>query len=429
MVTEATRAPQRPLAALGVPTFRRFWIGAVVSNSGTWMQNVSVPYVLYELTGSASWVGLAAFLQFLPAVVMSPLGGSLADRYSRRTVLLVAQSALGVASVGLWALWASGAAEPWSITLLVAVFGAIAGTSIGAWQAFVSELVPRELLLNAVTLNSAQFNAARAVGPALGGVVLGSLGPSWAFALNAVSYVAVLVALVSIPRRPAAAAMGAATTRPTVLGELRETIGYVRTMPGIATCIVVVIALGFFGNPVFPLLAVFADDVFGVEGLRYGLLGAALGVGGVLATPFVAGRGSAVARSRLVGGALGVYGTALVLFASSPSYVAAVGFLLVAGAGYLALSSTLNTTIQVQVAEERRGKVLALYVMGLTSAYPLGSLVQGAIADVVSVRVVTIVSGAMFLLVFLRFVTSGRLRSLDHTPDETSGETPDRVRD
>ncbi len=396
-------------AALAIPEFRRFWLGAVVSNSGTWMQNVTVPYVLFQLTGSAAWVGLASFLQFLPALFMGPLGGTLADRYSRRTLLLVAQSALGVAAVGLWLLWSSGAAAPWSITAMVALFGAIAGTSIGAWQAFVSELVPRHLLLNAVTLNSAQFNAARAVGPALGGLVLGTLGPSWAFGLNALSYLAVLIALVSIHPAPVARS----SREQSVLGELRETVGYVRAMPGIRTCIAVVAALGFFGNPIFPLLAVFAEEVFEVAGWRYGLLGAALGVGGVLATPLVAGRGSGMARSHLVRGALGTYALALLLFASTPVFPVAVVFLVVAGGGYLALASTLNTTIQVQVAEERRGKVLALYVMGLTSSYPIGSLVQGALADVIGVRAVTAVAAVALLAILARLLASGRLASLD----------------
>lgn len=426
MATERPFAAARPGlreagAALRIPEFRRFWIGATISNSGTWMQNVTVPYVLFQMTGSASWVGLASFLQFLPALVMGPLGGTLADRYPRRTVLLVAQSTLAMAAVGLWLLWSSGAAAPWSITAMVAVFGAIAGTSIGAWQAFVSELVPRHLLLNAVTLNSAQFNAARAVGPALGGLVLGTLGPSWAFGLNALSYAAVLLALATIHPAPVERAPRTAS----VLGELRETVGYVRAMPGIATCVVVVVALGFFGNPVFPLLAVFAEEVFSVSGFRYGLLGAALGVGGVLATPLVAGRGSAVARSALVGGALGFYGASLLAFALSPVFPMAVLFLLVAGGGYLALASTLNTTIQIQVDEQRRGKVLALYVMGLTSSYPIGSLVQGALADVVSVRLVTACSGAALLAVLATLLRSGRLRSMDEDPHVLDGAGPD----
>lgn len=398
-------------AALKIPEFRRFWIGALVSNSGSWMQNVSVPFVLYQLTESATWVGVASFAQFFPAVLMGPLGGSYADRFPRRTVLLVAQAAMAVIAIALWALWSSGAAEAWSITLLVACLGAVAGVSIGSWQAFVSELVPRHLLLNAVTLNSAQFNGARAFGPALGGVVLATLGPSGAFALNALSFVAVLVALLSIDRRPAA--MDAGGPRPSVLGETRETIAYIRTVPGIAACVVVVAAIGFLGSPVFPLLAVFAEEVFEVSGFRYGLLGAALGIGGVVATPFVAGRGSGMLRSALAGRGLVLYAAALVAFAAAPVFPMAVLALALAGGAYLAVASTLNTTIQVQVVEERRGKVLALYVMGLTSSYPIGSLVQGSVADAIGVRAVTAIAGVGLVLVWMRIRAAGRFRMMD----------------
>lgn len=415
----APAAPERPGlreagAALKVPEFRRFWIGALVSNSGSWMQNVSVPFVLFQLTGSAAWVGVASFAQFIPAVFLGPWGGSLADRFSRRSVLLVAQSLMAVVSIALWALWSSGAAAAWSITALVAVLGAVAGVSIGSWQAFVSELVPRHLLLNAVTLNSAQFNGARAFGPALGGFVLATLGPSGAFALNAVSFVAVLGALASIPGKPPA--IDDAPARPSLLAETRETIGYIRSMPGIRTCVGVVAAIGFLGSPVFPLLVVFAEEEFRVGDTLYGVLGAALGVGGVLATPFVAGRGSGMRRSMLGGGGLAVYAIALTVFALSPVYAMGVAALAVAGGAYLAVASTLNTTIQIQVDEQRRGKVLALYVMGLTSSYPIGSLVQGALADVVGVRAVTAVAGGLLALVYLRLRLQGRFATMDLDP-------------
>ncbi len=414
-------SPRRPGlreagAAFAIPEFRRFWVGALVSNSGSWMQNVSVPFVLYQLTESATWVGVASFAQFFPAVLMGPLGGSIADRFPRRSVLLVAQTAMAAIAIALWALWSSGAAAPWSIAALVALLGATSGIAIGSWQAFVSELVPRHLLLNAVTLNSAQFNGARAFGPALGGVVLATLGPSGAFALNAISFVAVLAALASIPGQPAAIA--AAGERSSVRRETKETIAYIRGMPGIAACVLVVASIGFLGSPVFPLLAVFAEEVFAVSDSLYGLLGAALGIGGVLATPFVAGRGSGMLRSTLAGRGLAIYAVSLVAFALSPVFPLAVLSLAFAGGAYLAVASTLNTTIQVQVAEERRGKVLALYVMGLTSSYPIGSLVQGAIADVIGVRAVTALAGAGLALVWLRIRASGRFGMMDRVGDD-----------
>lgn len=385
------------------------------------MQNVSVPFVLYELTESPAWVGLASFAQFIPAVVVGPLGGSLADRYPRRTVVIIAQSVMSIIAVSLWALWASGNAQAWSIIVLVALLGTASGISIASWQALVAELVPRKLLLNAVTLNSAQFNGARAFGPALGGLVLAGLGPSGAFALNAVSFVAVLVALFSLAHRPAVAVRGAGSS---VRSETVDTARYIRSTPGIWTCVRIVAAVGFLGSPVFPFLVVFAEEVFSVEGIWYGLLGAGLGLGGVVGTPFIAGRGSGIRRSSLARGALALYAAALVAFALSPVYAVGLVMLVVAGGAYLAITSTLNTTIQLQVSEARRGKVLALYLMGLTSSYPLGSLLQGAVADRIGVRAVTAGAGALLLVTWARFASTGRFAALDDEVASARGPRP-----
>ena len=403
-------------AALRIPEFRRFWIGALISNSGSWMQNLAVPFVLFELTGSAAWVGIGSFLQYAGAMALGPLGGSLADRYPRRSILVFTQSGMAVVTVGLWALWASGAAEPWSIAALVALFGAVAGINIASWQAFVTDLVPRELMLNAVTLNSAQFNGARAFGPAVGGLVLGTLGVGAAFALNAVSFLAVLWALAGIPPKPAPAVPDD-HVRPSVWRETVDAVRYIRTKPGIAACCTAIIALGLLGQPVFPFLSVFAEEVFEVDGFRFGLLGAALGLGGVLAAPLVAGPATSWARSAIAGWAQLVYGLALVLFAATGIYDLSVFALVVAGGAYLANASTMNTTIQLQVDPAMRGKVLSLYVMGLTASFPVGSLVQGAVAEVVGVQVVTAVAGAALVVVvsWMRF-GSKRLVHLDDEP-------------
>jgi predicted MFS family arabinose efflux permease len=250
--------------------------------------------------------------------------------------------------------------------------------------------------------------------------VLATLGPSGAFALNALSYLAVLGALASIRSRPAAIQDGAAE-RSSVLGETRETIAYIRNVPGIAACVLVVAAIGFFGSPVFPLLVVFAKEVFEVSDSLYGVLGAALGIGGIVATPFIAGRGSGMRRSRLGSLGLGLYALSLIGFALAPVFAVAVVALVAAGGAYLAVSSTLNTTIQVQVEEQRRGKVLALYVMGLTSSYPLGSLVQGALADRIGVRAVTACAGVALGLVWFRLRATRRFLTMDADPQAMDG--------
>ena len=390
--------------------FALFWTGALLSNTGTWVQNVTVPFVVFQITGSAAWLGFAAFAQLFPAWLMGPLGGVIADRFPRRQVLLVSQSVMAVLALLEAAVWAAGVRSPVVIVGIVALSGFVAGLNIPSWQAFVSELVPRDALLNAVTLNSAQFNASRAFGPAIGGVVLAAFGPTWAFLINGLSYVAVLgaLALIRLPR-----IAPPPSGRPRVFAEFANTIRYTRTKPGIVTCILVVLALGLFGSPVFTMLVVFADDVFHVDEGLYGVLGAALGFGAVLGTPVVAGWGSGLPRSRLIGGALVVYGAALLLFALAPAYWLAVLALLLAGAGYLAIASTLNTTIQLQVDESMRGKVLAFYLMGLTLTVPLGNLLQGWAVELVGPRATVAVASAVFLAAAAALTAAGRLRLMD----------------
>jgi MFS family permease len=391
--------PARPglrqaVTAFRYRNFRLFWTGALLSSTGTWVQWVAVPFVILELTGSATWVGFTGFVQFLPAVLVGPLAGSIADRYHRRTVLLVTQILMAADALVLWLVWVAGVRNIGVIIGIVAIGGIFAGLNIPSWQAFVSELVPRDVLLNAVTLNSTQFNAARAFGPALGGLILATLGPGATFGVNALSFLAVIVALalIRVPR------LERAPHQRGVLREFFDGLRYVRGRPGIAACFLIVLTLGALGGPLFQLLAVFAERVFDVGDLAYGLLGAALGIGAVLASPVIAGPGSGLPRSHLSMAATMVYGGALILFALAPWYGLAFVALLFSGGAYLAIASTLNTTIQLQVDELMRGKVLAAYVMFLTLAMPLGTLVQGMLTELVGARATVAGAGALFLV-------------------------------
>jgi MFS family permease len=409
-VTGSVAVMREALAAFRYRNFALFWTGALLSNTGTWIQGVTVPYVVFELTGSALWLGVAGFLQFGPVVVAGPLGGSIADRFDRRTVLLVTQSAAAVVALALWATWTAGVRSIAPIMALIGVGGLVVGLNIPSWQAFVSELVPRDVLLNAVTLNSTQFNAARAFGPAIGGLVLATLGVGWAFVLNAASFGAVIVALllVRVPALPKPSG-----PRARLRQEFRETLRYVRGRPGIVACFAIVTALGLLGGPVFQLLVVFAVDVYEVGGLAYGLLAAGIGLGSILAAPFVAGPATRLSVATLT------YGVAMVAFASAPAYGLALVALLVMGGGYLAVASTLNTTIQLQVTEARRGKVLAVYVILLTAALPVGALALGALVQGIGPRAAVALAGAAFVAVcaWLRW----RTPLVAHMDDEADG--------
>lgn len=359
------------------------------------MQNITVPYVLYQQTHSASWVGFAAFMQFLPGVLLGPMAGSLADRFPRRTVLLVSQGVAAVLAFVLWGMFELHHASPWNIVILVSLNGAAFGIGIASWQAFVTELVPREDLLNAITLNSAQFNGARALGPALGGIVLSRFGPSWAFLVNGLSYVTVLGALAVIRHRPQAGDHA----RGGVFTEFREGIAYISRHPGIALALLLVGAVGFLGSPVFQLAPVLAKDVFHVGADAYGILAGALGGGAVLGAALLGAFGDGARRSRLVALSLAGYGLSLAALGQAPTFALGLACMALAGMGYLAAVASLQTTVQVLVAESLRGRVLAVYVMTFTTAYPLGALLQGWLADHIGARAT--ITGAGTLLVLL----------------------------
>jgi MFS family permease len=401
------------VAAFRYRNFALFGTGALVSNTGGWVQNVTVPYVVYQLTDSEAWVGFAGFSLLMTAALFGPVGGTLADRFDRRRVLVVMQSAQAAVAMVMWATWAAGVRSPGVIVALAGLSGVFSGLLIGSWQAFVSELVPREALLNAVTLNSAQFNAARAFGPAVGGLVIAFLGPGWGFFINGVSFLAVIGALLMMNLdRVVEKAKG----KMQVIGDLKQTVGYVRRSPGIKICVIVVAGLGFADSPLFQFVVVFAEDVFHVDTWVFGVLSAALGIGAIVGTPFVAGWGSTLPRRRLVAGAMALNGTSLILFALSPNAWFGFFFLMGAGAGYLAIASSLNTTIQLQVEETMRGKVLAFYVLGITLVAPIGALLQGVLVSSIGARASFTIAGSAFLGLLLVLRAKG---SLVHLDDET----------
>ncbi|MGY6501714.1 MAG: MFS transporter [Acidimicrobiales bacterium] len=396
--------------------FAIFWAGALGSNTGSWVQNLTVPFVIYQITNSAFWVGVATFSQFVPVMILGPLAGSIADSHDRRSVLLVTQSAMALAAFALWAVWASGVRNLAAILCLVALSGVLAGINIPSWQAFVNDLVPRADLLSAVTLNSLQFNAARAFGPAIAGILLATLGATWAFLVNALSFVFVLVALSLVRTRPArrAVALSGGFVR-----QFDRAVRYTRTQPGIVVGMAVAVLVGALGNPIQQFTVIFAADEFGVGPLGLAFLNVALGLGAILAFFVVSGWDNVVTKATLVRWSLLLYGGAVVAFAVSPVYALGLVALVVVGGGFLAVISTTNTAVQTIVADHIRGRVMAVRIMAFTGAYPLGALLQGWVADMVGAR--PTVAGAGLVLVAAGIVLAVHprwLHHLDDPPDE-----------
>ena len=401
------------VAALRHPSFALFWFGALVSNVGSWMQNVTVPYVIFQLTRSAGWVGLAAFASLFPSLLLGPLAGSLADRFDRRRLLLWSQVVQCSLAFCLWAAWIGHWRSPTLLIAIISANGCVFGVTMPSWQAFLTQLVPRTDLLNAVTLNSAQFNAARAFGPAIGGLILGRFGPSWAFLANALSFAAVIAALAAV--HPMIVERAKSTER--VLAQFAEGLRYARRHGGILLALTLCGCLSFLGTPVIQLTPVLAKRVYHVGPGLYGLLIAVFGSGAVLGAGVLGLLGNRWPRSRLVVFGVGLYAAGLILVGLSGIYVLGLIGLAVCGVAFLTCMATLNTTIQLQVAEQIRGRVLALWMMGITGAYPLGALLQGWLADQIGARSTVLGAGLLMAVVVVVLATRPDLAaSLDeHT--------------
>ncbi len=403
---------RRTLAVFGERNYRMFWIGGAISNSGRWMQAIAIPFILHEMTGSGTWVGLGGFAAFIPTALMSPLAGSLADRYPRRTLLFFTQTGNALGALALTLVWVADVRIPAVYVGLAAAAGVVAGLNLPAWQAFVSDLVPRHMLLDAVTLNSAQFNAARAIGPALAGVVLATLGPAWAFGINAISYSAVLIALalISVPGKPVR------RRRESVHAEFRSTLRYANRRRGIVTSYLTVGVIGLLGMPIVSLAVLFARDVFEVGEGKFGLMVSMVGIGAVVIAPVVTSVGHRLSRSRLELISMIGYGLSLLIVATAPVFwVALVGMGMV-GASHLVTASTLNTTIQMHVDDEMRGKVLSIYLMSLLIANPVGQLILGALSDGIGPRSAVVGAATLLLTATVWLELSGRLATLDDDP-------------
>jgi MFS family permease len=401
------------LAAFRSREFSVFFSAGFLSNTGTWMQTVTVPYVIDQLTHSTALVGVSAFATFFPATVIGPLAGSLSDRYDRRNVLIWAQVVMMVMATALWITWATGAATTALILVLVVISALGAGITTAAWQSFVPQLVPRSDLLSAVRVNSMQFTAARAFGPALAGLVLATLGPSWAFGANAVSYLCVIGALFFISPKPPLHP----DTSSRVLAHFREGVRYVRQRAVLFIAMLMVMLIALFGVAIVQLVEPIARHVFHVGAGRYGLMTGAYGLGAVIGGVFMVAFGDTFRRSRLAITGLALMAIGVIFLGATPVYGVALGALLAMGLAQVLCMVSCNTAIQLNVDESYRGRVSSIFTMSFFAAGPIGALVGGIIGDLLNLRVTVVAAGvvlaACLVLALVRF---HGLRPLDQSP-------------
>jgi MFS family permease len=404
--------------------FAIFFGAALVSNSGSWMQSIAAPYVLYQLTHSTAWLGIGAFMAFFPALCVGPLAGSLADRFPRKTILMFTQTGMMCTAFGLWGVWEAGVATPGVIVALLFFAGIASGLNIAAWQSFVPQLVPQADLLPAVRINSMQFVAARAFGPAVAGLVLSAYGAGTAFFLNGVSFLLVLGALLLIHPRVVAVDVDAGK----VMAHFREGLAYVRARAALFVPVITITVVSFLGSSVQQLAPAFADDVFHVGKSGYGFLISAFGIGAIFGSLFVAFRADRYLRSRVTIAGMFVFAAGEVLFGLSHEYAVGVAGMVIMGAAYLLIATALNTSLQARVDEVHRGRAISIYLMGLLAGVPLGALLQGKLAEVVGLQA-TVIGAAVALAVcaVVGIMRYDGFRPLDEALEDETGRGPDLV--
>ena len=387
------------------PTFRAFrtfnyrlWAaGALVSNIGTWMQRVAQDWlVLTVLTDhSAVAVGITTGLQFAPMLVLAPVAGVLADRMPKRRLLLMTQTAMGLVGLVLGLLVVTGAAQLWHAYALALALGIAAAVDAPARQAFVSEMVPREDLSNAVGLNSASFHAARIVGPGLAGLLIAWVGTGPVFLLNAATFAATLFSLTHMRVAELTPAPRADRSK----GQLREGVSYVRRRPDIVLIMVIVGLVGTFGLNFQMTTAIMATAQFGKGSGEYGLLGSIMAIGSLGGALLAARRERP--RLRLVVGAAFTFGIFASVAALMPTYQLFAVALIPVGLSSLTLMTSANATVQLSVAPEMRGRVMALYMAIFMGGTPVGAPIIGWVGGALGPRWTILVGGLVSLVTAL----------------------------
>jgi predicted MFS family arabinose efflux permease len=401
----------RIASALAHRNFRLVWTAALISTIGTWMQGYAQSWLVFDLTRDTGrsnfFLGLDTVFGQLPILLFMLVGGVVADRHDRRRLLTLSQYVQATAAFTLALLVFTGTVEVWAIFLLSFIAGT--GQAFGgpAYQALLPSLVPRQDLPNALALNSTQFNLSRALGPVVGGLVLGGIGAAWCFTLNGLSFFAVVVALASL-RVPAHVPQ----TAPRALtDELRSGLSYVRRERLLLVVTVFAFVTTFLANPLATLLPSFATTMptgGGSPERRLAVLMACQGAGAIIGALVVGSLG----RFRHMGRAvLGVHvglGLAIVGFAMAPAWTTGLALLVLVGVCSMAMFSMSLSLLQLTAPDALRGRIISIYMVALRSGWPLGALVAGLVADVAGAANVMVVNGLLLVAMGTLFLARRR---------------------
>ncbi|MPZ74145.1 MAG: MFS transporter [Nitriliruptorales bacterium] len=390
-MTRLERATRDTFRSLRSRNYRLYFLAQVVSVSGTWMQAVAQAWLVLQLTGSGTLLGLTTGLQFLPILVAGPWAGVLADRVDKRRLLIATQSTAALLAVLLGALTAAGVVTLWMVLVLAFAFGCVVAVDNPARQSFVLEMTGPEDLPNAVTLNSVVINAARGIGPAIGGLLIATVGIAVCFLVNGASYLAVIAALVMM--RPDELHLGKRASRGPK--QLREGFTYVWGTSELRIPLLVMAAVGTFTYEFHVTLPLLAKYTFGGGALAYGGLTAVMGLGAVVGGLASARRSDASVRALLRSS--WILGLLILATAFAPNLWSAIVILVLVGAASIRFIATANATLQLGAAPHMRGRVMALWSVAFLGSTPLGGPFIGWVGQTYGARGALVVGGVAAL--------------------------------
>ena len=391
------------------PNYRLWFTGQVVSLFGTWMQSTAQGYFIYDLTRSPAYLGYVSFANGLPAWLLTLYGGLVADRFARRSVLVVTQTTAMLLAFVLAALSFARIVQPWHILVLATLSGIVNAFDAPARQSFVMELVQREDLTNAIALNSTMFNMATALGPAVGGLVYAAFGPAWCFTINGVSFLAVIGALLRMRLAPArnVGRRGAA------LRDIWEGIRYSLREPAIRLLTLIAGLVTLFGFSVLTLIPAWSVEILQGDATTNGLLQSARGVGALASALTIASLGAFTFRGKFLLAGLASLPVFIFLFSRTTTLWLSVLTLAGVGAAIIAVYNLCNSLIQTRVEDRLRGRVMAFYTVVFSGMLPLGGLVVGQVAEWIgAIPTVTGCAALCGLLAIVLWLAAPALRTL-----------------
>jgi predicted MFS family arabinose efflux permease len=394
---------RRVFKAFQYRDFRLLWIGACTSTIGTWMQIVAQSWLVLQISGSARMLGLDAFLGNIPIFLFSLIGGVVADRVSRRHLLLGSQWVQLACAFTLATLLATNVVRIWHILTLSFIVGTAQSFGGPAYLALIPSLVEKEDLPNAIALNSIQFNVARVIGPVLGGIAMAKVGPAWCFALNGISFVAVIISLMLL--RPM---FQPQSTGESILTSMKQGIGFMRKQGAMEALIVLAFLMTALAIPLITFLPVFAKDVFHGGPTTFTTLLVCSGLGSIAGALIVAAMGNIGSKGRFALLMLICMGVGMAGFALSKNLALSCVILFLSGAALISAFAMTSSLVQLITPHEMRGRVMSVYNVAFRGGMPFGSVASGWLIPVLSAPVVIAANGLLLMALGLYFLIAQR---------------------